>query len=33
MFSSGLGLVILLTLYAANLYAAFQVAFFEARPP
>jgi hypothetical protein len=32
MFSTGLGTVILLLLYAANLYAAFEVAMFRARP-
>ena len=33
MFSSGLGVVILLLLYAANLYAGYEVAMFRARPP
>lgn len=32
MFSTGLGLVILLFLYAANLYAAYEIAIFRARP-
>ena len=32
MFSSGLGVVILLLLYAANLYAGYEVAMFRARP-
>lgn len=33
MCSSGLGVVMLLLLYAANLYAGFEVALFRARPP
>jgi len=33
MFSSGLGLFILAALYAANIYAGFEVAIFRARPP
>ncbi len=33
MLSSGLGLVILLAVYAANIYAAFEVAVFRAQPP
>ena len=32
MFSTGLGMTILLLLYAANLYAAFEVSIFRARP-
>ncbi len=33
LFSSGLGLTLLLLLYAANLYAGYEVALFRARPP
>lgn len=33
MLSSGLGLFILVALYAANIYAGFEVAIFRARPP
>jgi hypothetical protein len=33
MFSSGLGALIMLLLYAANLYAGYEVALFRARPP
>ena len=33
LFSSGLGLAIMLLLYAANLYAGYEVAMFRARPP
>ena len=33
LFSSGLGLFILLVLYAANVYAGYEVAIFRARPP
>ena len=33
LFSSGLGLAIMLLLYAANLYAGYEVALFRARPP
>ena len=33
LFSSSLGLVVLLLLYAANIYAAYEVAIFRARPP
>ena len=33
LFSSGLGLFIMLLLYAANLYAAYEVSIFRARPP
>lgn len=33
LFSSSLGLILLLLIYAANLYAAFEIAVFRARPP
>ena len=33
LFSSGLGLFVLLLLYAANIYAAYEIAIFRARPP
>ncbi len=33
MFSSGLGLFIILLLYAGNIYAGYEVAIFRARPP
>lgn len=33
MFSSGLGIFLLFLVYAANIYAGYEVAFFRARPP
>jgi hypothetical protein len=33
MTSSGLGVLVLLLLYAANIYAAYEIAFFRGRPP
>ncbi len=33
LFSSGLGLVVMLLLYAANIYAGYEVSIFRARPP